>query len=297
MPGFLYQPVNRRDFLRRSVTATAALTLSGAKVFAGPNSKSLRLALLSDTHIAANPLDEQRKFLPTENLKTVLPQVMAARPEGIIVNGDLARMSGEQADYEAIKRLFLPVSEQVPAYLVLGNHDDRANFFKVFDQPAGVRQSVQDKFVLVIEQPLVRFILLDSLLYPTKTPGLLGKPQRQWLGKFLESSDARPTVLFVHHTLSDGDGDLLDVDRLFDVIRTHRKVKAIFYGHSHEYSYGRHQGIHLVNLPAVGYNFADKEPVGWVDAAFTADGVSLTLRTIGGNRGADGETRSLSWGS
>jgi hypothetical protein len=102
-------------------------------------------------------------------------------------------------------------------------------------------------------------------------------------------------MLFVHHTLSDGDGDLLDVDRLFEVIRPHTKVKAIFYGHSHEYSYGRHQGVHLVNLPAVGYNFADKEPVGWVDAIFTSGGVRLTLKTIGGNRAADGETRSLSW--
>src|SRR4030095_16559470 len=253
-------------FLRGSVAATIVLGLRGSKALAGPDPKSLRLALLSDTHIAAKRVDEQRKFLPTENLKTVIPRVTATNPQGVIINGDLARMSGELADYEAIKKLLAPLSDQAPTYLVLGNHDDRSNFFKIFDQPVGARQAVHDKFVLVIDQPVVRVILLDSLLYPTKTPGLLGKPQRQWLSKFLASSDARPTVLFVHHTLSDGDGDLLDVDRLFEVLRPHKKVKAIFYGHSHEYSYGRHQGIHLVNLPAVGYNFADREPVGWVDA-------------------------------
>jgi hypothetical protein len=102
-------------------------------------------------------------------------------------------------------------------------------------------------------------------------------------------------VLFVHHTLSDGDGDLLDVDRLFEVIRPHPKVKAIFYGHSHEYSFGRHQGVDLVNLPAVGYNFADKEPIGWVDAVFAPDGVKLTLTSIGGNRTAHGQSTRLSW--
>lgn len=295
MPGLFHRSVNRRDFLRASASATIILGLRGGDALADVNRPSFHVALLSDTHIAANPLDENRKFLPTENLKTVLPQVTATHPEGVIINGDIARLSGEAADYEAVKNLLTPLSGQAPVYFVLGNHDDRTNFFKAFDKPAGARQSIQDKFVLVIEQPVARFVLLDSLMYANKTPGLLGKPQRQWLSKFLENSDARPTVLFVHHTLSDGDGDLLDVDRLFEVIRPHKKVKAIFYGHSHEYSYGRHQGIHLVNLPAVGYNFADKEPVGWLDATFMADGAKLTLRTIGGNRAADGETKSLSW--
>src|SRR2546422_5539601 len=46
----------------------------------------------------------------------------------------------------------------------------------------------------------------------------------------------RPTLLFVHHTLGDGDGELLDVQRLFELVRPQRKVKAIFYGHSHKYA-------------------------------------------------------------
>jgi 3',5'-cyclic AMP phosphodiesterase CpdA len=297
MPGFLNHPINRRAFLRSAAAASIVLGLPGSLTRAQAQNTTFRLALLSDIHIAANPLDAQRNFLPTENLRTVLGQVAAADPEGVIINGDLARTSGEPGDYEAITKLLGSMAGRTPVYFVLGNHDDRANFFKAFEKPAGARQSVQDKLVLVAEHPLVRLILLDSLLYANKTPGLLGKPQRQWLSRFLESCDARPTVLFVHHTLSDGDGDLLDVDRLFDTLRPHRKVQAIFYGHSHAYSYGRHQGIHLVNLPAVGYNFADKEPVGWVEASFARDGVNLTLKAIGGNRAADGETKSLSWDS
>jgi len=296
MPGLLFEPINRRTFLRHSSYALIVASVGAAtRVFGQNSATSLHLALLSDTHIAANPKDEQRKFLPTENLKTILPQVLAARTEGVIINGDLARMSGELADYQAVRTLLEPLAAKVPVYLSLGNHDVRGNFFKTFDHPLGVRQTVQDKHVLVVEWPIMRLILLDSLLYPTKTAGLLGKPQRQWLGKYLETCDARPTLLFVHHTLGDGDGDLLDVDRLFEIIRPYRKVKAIFYGHSHEYSIGRHQGIHLVNLPAVGYNFADKEPVGWVDAQFTASGAKLTLRAIGGNRERDGSTAVITW--
>ena len=73
----------------------------------------------------------------------------------------------------------------------------------------------------------------------TKLPDYLGKAQRQWLADFLAGSDDRPTVLFVHHTLGDGDGDLLDINRLYRLVRPHRKVKAIFYGHSHEYAIDR----------------------------------------------------------
>src|SRR5437763_14279226 len=90
-------------------------------------------------------------------------------------------------------------------------------------------------------------------------------------------SDRRQTVLFVHHTLGDGDGELLDVQRLFELVRPHRKVKAIVYGHSHKYAFSQEAGIHLINLPAVRYNFSDEGPVGWVDAFFTPQRADLQL--------------------
>ena len=253
MPGIFYQPVNRRKFLGGSAGAIALLALGkGAGFLRGEAERPVHMALLSDTHVPADPKNEYRKFLPWENLKTVVPQVIGARPEGVILNGDAARLTGELADYEAVKQLLVSLAERTPIYLGLGNHDDRDNFFKVFDHPLGERQKVAGKHVLVIERPLVRLILLDSLLYVNKAAGLLGKSQREWLGTFLENSDARATILFVHHTLGDGDGDLLDVERFFEVIRPHKKVKAVIYGHSHKYAFGQEDGIHLVNLPAVG---------------------------------------------
>ena len=73
-------------------------------------------------------------------------------------------------------------------------------------------------------------------------------------------------LLFIHHQLDDGDGSLVDSDRLLAIVTPHRKVKAVIYGHTHRYRYDAVSGIHLINLPAVGYNFADQEPVGWVDS-------------------------------
>jgi 3',5'-cyclic AMP phosphodiesterase CpdA len=184
----------------------------------------------------------------------------------------------------------------MPVGLCLGNHDDRENFNAAFGAPeAKHSQQLKNKNVLVVEAAPVRFVLLDSLIVANETPGFLGKAQRTWLDKYLESSGPTPTLLFVHHTLDDEDGSLLDSDRLLRIAAKHRNVKAIVYGHSHRYAYDTFEGVHLVNLPAVGYNFNEKQPIGWVDARLTTDGAEVTLHVLGGYAAEDGRTRTLSW--
>lgn len=299
MPAIFDQRLPRRQFLRTSAKAFAlgaALTgLVRRSTIAAEPAESLRLALFSDTHVAADPKTEYRKFLPAENLKRAIEQMAAARPHAALLNGDIARLTGELEDYQAVKSLLKPLAEQCPIYLALGNHDDREKFKQVFSPSSSGGDRVKEKHILVAEEPFLRLIVLDSLLYPNKTPGLLGKAQRDWLDRYLASADGRPTVLFVHHTLGDGDGELLDGDALCRIVQPYAKVKAIFYGHSHQYNYRVRQGIHLVNLPALGYNFADSEPIGWVDAHFSPRGVDLTLKALGGSTRKDGEVTSLSW--
>jgi hypothetical protein len=72
-------------------------------------------------------------------------------------------------------------------------------------------------------------------------------------------------------------------------------VKAIFHGHAHVWSVGRQGRLPIVGLPALGYSFDDAQPVGWVDARFRTDGVSLTLRAIAGNRADDGKETIVRW--
>jgi hypothetical protein len=72
-------------------------------------------------------------------------------------------------------------------------------------------------------------------------------------------------------------------------------VKAIFYGHSHRYHFDTLDGVHLINLPATGYNFRDSEPVGWVEATLTGEGADLRLNAVAGNTAGHGKTRSVSW--
>ena len=73
------------------------------------------------------------------------------------------------------------------------------------------------------------------------------------------------------------------------------KIKAVVYGHSHKYGYSEVAGIHLINLPATGYNLSGGQPVGWVEARLTPRGGEFTLHSIGGSRKIDRHTQALSW--
>ncbi len=292
MPGFFYQPMARQQFLKTSLGLSAAAMGVSASTFAYARTKNAHWAFLSDTHVAGDPEEAYRGFTPYQNLQKVIPEVLAVAPEGVIINGDVARLSGEKSDYQQVQQLLSPLAQKLPVHMTLGNHDDRANFSEVF---SGSTTLVEDHHVHVIEAPPVRMILLDSLLYVNKVVGLLGKMQRSWLEMFLDSAAPMTTLIFVHHTLGDDDSDLQDVDRLFDIIRPHPSVKAVLYGHSHEYQYGQRDGIQLINLPAVGYNFADDQPVGWLEADLSAENGAFTLHAIGGNRQNDGQTVNLTW--
>ena len=297
MPSILTALEDRRTFVRNGVLTTAALTLGsfGRPLQGASSTEHYHLAILSDTHIPADALNEFRGFKPWENLKRIVPDIVASNPQGALINGDAARLTGEPEDYIQLKKLLEPVASHCPIYVGMGNHDDREHFNKVIQPDAATKADVTDKHVLVIEHPIVRIIQLDSLLYVDKVAGLLGKSQREWLDRFLTESSNKPTVLFVHHTLGDNDGDLLDADKMFDILRPHSQVKAVFYGHSHTYVYGWREGKHLINLPAVGYNFNDDQPVGWMNGRFHKQGVDLTLNAFGGNLNDHGKTVSLRW--
>ncbi len=288
---YMSHPSRRRFLMATGVTlASVAFTRSATAGQAAQ--RPLRLALLSDTHIPADAAETYRGFSPVDNLSKVVPQVVASATDGALIGGDLARLEGLPGDYARLRGLIAPITTTMPVGLVLGNHDHRANFLAAF--PEAPASGVKGKVATARDTGGLRFVLLDSLLAPNVTPGQLGNAQREWLRNELAASTV-PTVLMVHHTLGGNDGDLVDAERLFEVVRPHAHVKAILYGHSHRYDVRERDGVQLINLPAVAYNFADTEPVGWVESVWTPEGVDLTLRAVGGNMSANGQTTSVHW--
>jgi 3',5'-cyclic AMP phosphodiesterase CpdA len=257
--------------------------------------RELHLALLSDTHVPADRRNGHRGMNPWEHLRAAAPQVAASRPDGVVICGDAARLDGQEADYRELRALLEPVAALAPLYVALGNHDDRVNFRKVFPDLPGRLAPVEERLATIVEHEAVRLVVLDSLLYVDRVAGLLGRAQRAWLAGFLPEVADRPVVLFVHHSPTDRDGDLLDGDRLLAIVQANPHVKALFHGHAHVWSVGRVGRLPIVGLPALGYNFDDAQPVGWVDARFRADGVVLTLRAVAGNRADDGKETFVAW--
>jgi 3',5'-cyclic-AMP phosphodiesterase len=299
MPGlYSHQPVRRREFLKASFMAGTAMAVHGFRTasLAASSPDEFHLALLSDTHVGPGErAKDPRGYDPCQQLRRVVPDIISGSPQGVILNGDAASREGLPEDYQVLKSLLDPISRVAPVYIGFGNHDHPGNFKAVFTEPMGIDAGVRNHQVLIIEESFIRFLVLDSLLYVNKAAGLLGKAQRTWLAEYLKTYTEKPMILFVHHTLGDGDGDLLDADRLFEIIRPCQQVKAIFYGHSHMWEISERQGVKLINLPSLGYNFSEDQPVGWVDARFQRDGVTLTLHAIAGNRVKDGQTLRLLW--
>jgi 3',5'-cyclic-AMP phosphodiesterase len=294
--------LNRRQLLKGSL-ALAAWTLRPSLVFSDEPSECppspcdpqcTRWALLSDTHVAADPENRFRGFYPYRNLQEVVAQIAGDPPDGMVITGDLARLKGQVGAYKNVKALLTPLAQQRPIHLGLGNHDNRADFFQAFAAPGDGPRIVEDRHVVAAAAGPVRLIVLDTLRAVNAMFGSLGPRQRTWLESFLHTCDETPTILFLHHTPN---SELVDTRRLFEIIKPLAKIKAVVYGHSHRYRYREVAGIHLINLPATGFNFSPTQPVGWVEARLTPTAGEFTLHAIGGDRELDGQTQTLTWRS
>ena len=208
----------------------------------------------------------------------------------------MERSSGQEGDYAAFCWFVDPLAEQIPAVITLGNHDERKNARSALTNRAGDIQPVEQKLVTTVDAGPLRFIMLDSLLATNIAAGQVGKAQREWLSSYLQGAGQKPTVVFVHHNPdAESDGALVDADRLLSILQSQRAVKALIFGHTHVYELGKINGMHLVNLPAVGYNFADGNPVGWVGADFSERGAKLQLHAVAGEKKDDGKVTELVW--
>ena len=136
MPQVYHKNISRKDFLIKSIKIGGAIVTWGTvyeTTFAGNTDRPIHMALLSDTHVKAYQNEQYRGFFPAKNFEMVIEQVSAVKPEGMIINGDVARLAGELGDYTSIKQHLTALDANIPVFMALGNHDDRNNFYNIFD--------------------------------------------------------------------------------------------------------------------------------------------------------------------
>ncbi len=281
-----------------------AASLAAAGAVAGvslvPQDAEVRWAFLSDTHLPASddvaePPAGLYGYDPHGNVRRVVEEISRYGPDGVVLCGDLARQEGLIQDYEKLHGMLDPLAARTPVHLILGNHDDRSNFRRAFRREAEHKMDLGNRLAEVVQAGPVRLVLLDSLLVTNIVPGFLGKDQRAWLQRALAEDTGQPTLVVVHHTLGDGDYDLLDTDRLLRLLVPNHSVKAVIFGHSHQFSHTAADGLHFINLPAVGYAFDADAPLGWLEASLGAASGRFRLHAVGGNMRGDGEAFTLGW--
>ncbi len=290
--------LSRRRFLGTVATTVGILTVR--PTFAA-DSDPHRVALLSDPHIAESATEVSRECNMTDRLKQVVGELLKLdpKPTCAFINGDLAFKGGAAGMYKQFSKLIDPLREAIPLHVGLGNHDHHGRFVEALASLRPKDNPVDGEQVLVVELDRVNLFVLDS--YDLKSPvgGLLGAAQLKWLTTALDSRKDKPTVVMAHHPLQfdaakSGNG-IADTKDLWPILKNRSHVKAFVFGHTHTWKLAERDGIHLVNLPAIGYPFGKGEVTGWVDAHFAATGVKLEVRSIDPKHANHGKTAELAW--
>src|SRR5688500_14858795 len=107
---FLLPALSRRQFLATSAAAAASLAARG---WAAEADKPSFVALLADTHIAADRAAVLRDVHLAKHLELVVEQIVKTRePKTFaILHGDAALLKGEAGDYKTLGELLGPLGK------------------------------------------------------------------------------------------------------------------------------------------------------------------------------------------
>ncbi len=173
-----------------------------------------------------------------------------ADAEFCAISGDLTER-GEVETYVALKECLKKFP--IPVYLMMGNHDDRANFLNVFSGP-NEGGFVQHRLI----QGGQHFLFLDTLKGGPSSAGLYDEPRCKWLRAALAEANGAPVYIFMHHQPFSIHHPLMDLiplengEGFGDMLAGHN-VRHIFFGHAHRTISGRWRGMSFSALPGLNH--------------------------------------------
>ncbi len=210
---------------------------------------------ISDLHILGEEARQQHGADTGAILRQAVPLMNALQPDFIIASGDLISDESEES-YRRLQKVLQSV--KAPMHFLMGNHDDRAAFRRVFrpDEPPSAEPACE-----AFEVGGVRFLLLDSVL-PGKVEGELSAGQLAWLQRELAANPDRPTWIFLHHQplpiyirWVDALG-LQNQEQFLAILARHPQVRVVGYGHVHQVRRWRYRGVQFLSAPALAFQIS-----------------------------------------
>lgn len=197
---------------------------------------------ISDTHIVSKNKSHYASD-PAYKLKKAVESINKYQNNAdfVVITGDLTD-NGALESYKVLKDILGNLS--IPYYLILGNHDSRENYLKVFENQFATQTFIH--FSKKIENSLLLF--LDTLDV-NSSGGHLCESRLQWLENELEQNSNLSAYIFMHHppvVVHHEMMDSMDLDNKKEFWKTIEKtqnIKHIFFGHVHMIINGVFNGV------------------------------------------------------
>ena len=208
---------------------------------------------VTDLHLVA-PGQTLWGIDPAARLRACLDDILAYHSDAafVAITGDLTER-GDPASYGLLREMLS--SFPLETHLMIGNHDDRANFRAVMsDHPVDPDGHIQH----AIERDDCHFLFLDTLKGPPSSAGLYDAARQDWLRNRLEAAGSAPVYLFMHHPPFPIAHPLMDLIALedgeaFAGLLVGHDVRHIFFGHGHRAVSGRWRGISYSAEPSLAH--------------------------------------------
>ncbi|KER71407.1 metallophosphatase [Burkholderia cepacia] len=218
------------------------------------------LAQISDLHIKRPGQLAYRRVDTAAALARCIARLNALvpRPDAVLVTGDLTDF-GHDEEYGNLRGLLATL--EIPYYLMIGNHDDRAGLRRAFADRAELQDGEFVQYALDVGA--VRVLALDSQV-PGASYGDLCDARLAWLAAQLDTARDRPVIVALHHppfVSGIGHMDKLRLApaasaKLDALLRGHPNVERVLCGHVHRTMFTRFGGTLASAVPSPAHQVA-----------------------------------------
>ncbi len=237
---------------------------------------TVNLVQLTDLHLFA---DASRALRGVQTLPALRATLAAAAGDiaacdAILATGDLVQ--DDPGGYVHVRAELSALGK--PVLCIPGNHDDLPAMHAALSAPPFQLGGIHDFGAW-------RVVMLDSTI-AGETGGALSEPTLQQLHDALRGAPDRPALVCLHHHPVPMKSRWLDTVGLanagdfFEVLRRHRQVRAVLFGHVHQALDEVRDGLRLIATPSTCSQFkprsddfaVDDAPPAWRTLSLHADG-------------------------